>query len=115
MASDMNRFLLSDERGQPLEDGVDVAGVGVEIEDAREIDAAGDVGVGANELAEVLLLVPGAQRVPLDEPVRLVAREPGVDEREQEPLAEEEVVARFEVAAHALRSNDEALDEPREA
>ena len=52
--------------------------------DLVEVDAAGDLGVAADELAEVLLLLPGAHRVSLDEPVRVVAREPALDEREQQ-------------------------------
>ena len=68
-----------------------------------------------HELAEVELLVPGAHRVALDEAVGVVAREARLDEREQHALAEEEVVARLEVAAHPLGAHDEAVDEPREA
>src|SRR5215213_3602146 len=41
-ASDMNRFLLSDERAQALEDGVDVSDGRVEVEDGIELDAARD-------------------------------------------------------------------------
>jgi len=69
----MDAFPLPDERAEPLEDGVDVACVGVEIEHRVEVDAAGELAVGANELTEVLLLVPGAERVPLHQPVPLVA------------------------------------------
>src|SRR5579871_3080145 len=107
-ASGMDRFLLAglDERVQTREDGVDVARVGAEVEDGVEVDAAGDLVVGAAELGEVELLVPGAHRVALDEPVRLVARQAGLDEREQHALAEEEVVARLEVATHPLGPDD---------
>jgi hypothetical protein len=69
----MDGFPLPDERAESLEDGVDVACVGVEIENRVEVNAGGELAVGANELAEVLLLVPGAERVPLHQPVRLVA------------------------------------------
>ena len=58
----------------------------------------------STSVAEVEALVPRAQRVLLDEAVRLVARQPRLDEREQHPLAEEEAVARLEVRAHALRA-----------
>ena len=40
----------------------------------------------------------------LDEPVRVVAREPGLDEREQQPLAEEEAAAELEVARASARA-----------
>src|SRR5579871_5076277 len=58
-ASGMDRFLLAglDERVQTREDGVDVARVGAEVEDGVEVDAAGDLVVGAAELGEVELLV----------------------------------------------------------
>ena len=58
-------------------------GVSEEIEDGVEIDAVGERTIAPHELAEVLLFVPRLQRVALDEPVGLVAREPGLDEREQ--------------------------------
>ena len=76
---------------QALEDDVDVAGVRAEVEDRVEVDrrAAAISASARDELAEVALLVPGAHRVPLHEPVGLVAREPALDEREQQPLAEE--------------------------
>ena len=60
-------------------------------------------------------LVPRAHRVALHEPVRLVARQPRLDEREQQPLAEVQPVARRDVLAHPLLTNDEPLDEPGEA
>ncbi len=69
----------------------------------------------ATSVAEVALLVPGPHRVALDEPVRVVARQAGLDEREQQALAEEEAVARLEVPLHPLGPDDEALDEPGEA
>src|SRR5438132_1669175 len=75
--SGMDGFLLPDERAEPLEDGVDVSCVGSEVEDGGEVDSARQFPIGLHELAEVLLLVPGLQRVTLDEPVRLVARQPG--------------------------------------
>ena len=62
-----------DERPQPVEHGVDVRGIGVQGEDPVEVDTACDLGVRSGELAEVELLVPGAHRVALDEPVGDVA------------------------------------------
>src|SRR2546429_8339066 len=90
----MDGLLLPDERAEPLEDGVDMACVGSEVEDGVEIDAAGELLVGPDELAEVLLLVPGSKRVTLDEPVGLVPGELGFDAGEQQALAEEEAVGR---------------------
>ena len=71
---------------QAVEDGVDVARVVAEVEDRVErsgVEALRDLRVRAHELREVELLLPGAHRVPLDEPVRVVAREARLDEREQ--------------------------------
>src|SRR5512144_3379337 len=99
----MYRFLLSGELAQPLEDGVDVTGVPAEVEDRVEVDAAGALVVRAHELAEVLLLLVRAQRVSLYQSVGLAARQAGLDQREQQPLAEEESVAGLQVAAHSLR------------
>ena len=104
----------SAERAQALEHDVDVTRVGAEVEDGIEVDAPRDLGVGADELREVEPLVPGAHRVTLHEPVRVVAREPGLDEREQQALAEVEAVARVEVLAHPLGADDEPLQQPGE-
>src|SRR3954453_21665575 len=71
-ASGMDGLLLSHERPQALEDDVDVAGVGSGVEDRVEVDTAGELPIGANELAKTLPLAPGSERVPLDEPVGLV-------------------------------------------
>ena len=101
------------ERAKPVEDDVDMACVGAEVEDGIEVDAAGDLGVGPHELREVQALVPGAHRVTLHEPVRVVAREAGFDEREQQTLAEVQPMARVEVLAHPLGSDDEAFDAAR--
>src|SRR5829696_2112848 len=49
--SGMNRFLLSGELAQPLEDGVEMSCVPAEVEDRVEVDAVGDFLVGAHELA----------------------------------------------------------------
>src|SRR3954453_22385967 len=58
VASDMNGRLLRLEIAEPLEDGVHVADGGIEVEDRVQVDAAGDRAVGADELLEVLLLLP---------------------------------------------------------
>src|SRR5689334_13539476 len=90
--SDTDRLLLSrsHERTQAFEDDVGVADVRRRVEDGIEVDASGDLRVGARELREVERLVPRPHRVPLDEPVGVVAGEAGLDEREQQPLAEDE-------------------------
>src|SRR5947209_3246978 len=107
--SGMDRFLLPYEGAEPLEDGVDVTGVGGEIEDGVEVDASRELAIGSDELAKILFLVPGAKRVPLNEAVGLIALEPRLDEREQEPLAEEETMARLEIAPHPLGPHHEPL------
>src|SRR5215203_4425607 len=108
---------LSDERVQALEDGVDVTDGCCEVEDGFDAvrpERVCDRIVGADEVAEVALLVPCAHRMRLHEPVRLVSRQARLDEREQQPVAEEEVVARVEVAAHPVGVDDEAVDDPDE-
>ena len=80
-----------------------------------EVEAARERRIGRDDLAERPLLLPGAHRGLLDEPVRVVARQARLDEREQHALAEVETVAGVDVAQHPLRPDDEALDEPREA
>src|SRR5437764_14599010 len=80
--SDMGSFLGGDECMQAVEDGVDVAGVGGEVEDGVEIDASFKFGLGGDEVAERPLLLPGAPRGQLAAGVRLVAREAGLDEPE---------------------------------
>ena len=94
---------------------MDVARVRVQVEDGLEVDTGRDLVVRAHELTEVELLVPGAQGVALDQAIGLVAREPGFDERVQHALAEEEVVARLQIAAHALGSDNEPFDQPAES
>ena len=78
----------------------------------RLVEDGGDLGVGADELAEVALLVPRAHRVSLHEPVRVGALDARLDECEQEPVREEEPVRRPEVPLHPLRIDDEPLDDP---
>src|SRR5919108_3235605 len=114
----MDGVFLSRQSVQALEDGVDVSRVLVEVEDRVErgaVEPLSDLRVAADELGEVALLLPGAQRVNLHEPVGLVARQAGLDEGEQKPLAEEEAVACLEVPPHPIGPNDETLDEPGEA
>ena len=99
---------------QALEDGVDVTGVRLEREDLVERKPWRELRVPAHELAKVLLLFPCAHRVSLHEPVRVVAREAALHEREQHALAEEQEVARLQVPAHSLGEDDEPFDEPAE-
>ena len=82
------------------------------VEYLVEVDA--DFGIGAHQLAEVLVFFPGAHRVALHEPVRLIALESRLDECEEQPLREIEAVARVEIAAHSLRPHDQPFHEPRE-
>src|SRR6185437_7545167 len=110
----MNGLLLSGECAQPLEDGVDVTGVLAEVEDRVEIDASRDLIVRFDELTEVLLLLVRPERVPLNEAVGIAPGQAGLDEREQKSLAEEEPMSGLEVAAHPLRPDDQALDQPGE-
>src|SRR3989304_5399727 len=73
----MHALLSAGERAQALEDGVDVTGVGGEVEDGVEVGTAGELRVAADEPAEVQALVPGAHREPLHVAVGLVARGAG--------------------------------------
>ena len=92
------------------------ATVAFEVEDVVErgrVEVRGDLGVGADELAEVALLVPRAHRVALDEPIRLARARGRVSiEREQQPVGEEEAVRGPEVPLHPLRVDDEPVDDP---
>src|SRR3954452_18662871 len=106
---------LPSQRPEALEDRVDMTGVRLEIEDRVELDPRRDRVIAADELAEVALLLPRLHGVPLHEPVRLVAAEPRLDERQQQPLAEEEAVARVEVPLHPLGEHAQALDQPGES
>src|ERR1700756_1838650 len=65
-ASGMDGILLPGEGGEPLEDDVDVPCGPVEVEERVEVGPARDLGVGAHELTEILLLLLGLQRVALD-------------------------------------------------
>src|SRR4051794_31457255 len=114
-ASGMDRFLLSDEGVQAIEDRVDVTDGRVEVEDTVEIDAARELGGMTHELGEIRLLLPGAHRMRLHRAIRGVAGETGLDEREQQTVAEEETVARIEVASHPFGIDDQAGDDPVEA
>ena len=82
---------------QTVEDGVDVPDGRLEIEDCIEIDPTGDLGIAPDELGEICLLLPRAHRMALYEPVGVVAREARIDQRQQEAMAEDEPVARFEI------------------
>ena len=83
--------------------------------DGLQVDAGGDLLVGPDELPEVALLLPGSHRVALHERVCVRALEPGVHEREQQALTEEEAVARVEVPSHSLRPHDHPRHDPGEA
>src|SRR5689334_9961735 len=114
-ASGMDRLLSRLEGVETVEDQVDVAGVGAEVEDLGEGGLAqpfGDLGIGACEVAEVAAFVPGARGEPLHDPIRVVAREAALDQREQESLAEIHTPARFEIGEHPLRIDDEAFEQP---
>src|SRR5215212_11613210 len=109
----MDALLPSGQCVDSIEDDVDVAGVGGEVEDRIEgggVERCRNLGVRPGELLERLLLFPCAHREPLDELVGARTLEAALDEREQQPLAEEEPVARLEVATHPLRPNDEAVE-----
>src|SRR6185436_2975816 len=86
-----------------------------EIEYRVEIDAAADLWVAANEPGKVGFSFPGPHGVILDEAVRIVAREPGLDEREEEAMTENQAVARLEIAEHPLGMDDEPFHDPPEA
>src|ERR1051326_830267 len=92
---------------EAVEHDVDVLREGGLVEDQGEVDV--NLGIGSDELAEVTLFFPRSHGVALDDAVRLVTLEPGVDEREQQAVAEEQIVARFEIATHALRIDDEPV------
>src|SRR3954447_6350760 len=113
-ASDMDRLLLSGERMQALEHGVDMANGCFEIEHGVEVDLLGDLGICGDEGAEVALFLPRLHCMPLHEAVRLIPRDARFDEREEEPVAEHEAMARVQVAAHPFGIHDEPLDDPRE-
>src|SRR5919108_2650394 len=104
--SDIHRLLS--ERVEALEDGVDVPRVSGEVENGVELDARRDLVVRADEAAKVAFFLPGAHGLALDESIGLVAREPGLDEREQQALAEEEAAARLEIPEHPLRKDPQA-------
>src|SRR5919201_7136179 len=95
-ASDMHRLLLSGERPETLEDDVDVTERSLQVEDRlerRNPQRSGDLRIGGDELAEVAAVLPPLHRVPLDEPVGVVAAEPRLHEREQQAVAEDKPVA----------------------
>ena len=89
---------------------------GAEVEDRVEVDAAPRARRRRGRAS--------GSRAPRPTPAsRAAARagtprrapRPELDEREQEPLAEEEAVARLEVLAHPLGADDEPFDQPGEA
>src|SRR4051812_32440154 len=86
-----------------------------EIEHRVEIDAAADLRIASDEACKVGLVLPGAHGMALDETVRIVAREPGLDQREEETMTEDKPVARLEIAEHPLGMDDEPFDDPRKS
>ena len=114
----MNFLLLVGNRGQALEDDVDVLERVLQIEragDGVRTEPAADGGILLEERAEVELLLPGTKRVSLHEPIGVVPPETGLDERSQHARAEDEAVRGIEVVAHPRGVDDETLHEPREA
>ncbi len=81
---------------------------------SSSIDATGDLRVASDKLHEVGLLVPRAHRVTLDDAIGVVARQPRVDESEQETMTEEQMVARIEISPHPFGMDDKAVDDPAE-
>src|SRR2546423_1334996 len=89
----MHCLLLSRERQQTLEDDVDMTNRRLEVEDARQAfrpESPRDLRVHGDELPEVPLVLPRLHRVALHQPVRLVSTEAAVDQRQQQPVAEDE-------------------------
>src|SRR5438034_6397102 len=111
----MDWYLLLDESVQTVEDGVDVPDGRLEVEDRLEIDPSDDLRIAADELRKIGVLLPRTHRVALYEPVGVVAGEARIDERQQEAMAEDEAVTRFEIPPHPLGVDDEAFDDPRKA
>ena len=76
----------------------------------------GHGGIDGQEVAHRTPLVGRPQGRPLDDRVGVLARQAGpLDERGEHPAAGMEPEAAFDVLAHPLRPNDEALDEPGHA
>ena len=100
------------EGSQALEHGVDVGEVGVEREHAVDVDARGQLVVATHQRREIEILVPGPHRVSLHATIGVVPRQPALDERQEQPLAEVKAVARIEILTHAPGPDDEPLDEP---
>src|SRR5690348_3022391 len=94
------------ERLETLEDDIDVLHGCSEIEDGlerRRVETRSDLRIGADEPAEVALLVPRLHCVALHDPVCSASVEARTDKREQQPVREDESVRRVDVAAHPLR------------
>ncbi len=89
----------------------------VEIEarvEALGRQVLGDLRVLREHCAEGTAGLPRRRRGALDEPVRVVARETGLDQREQHRLTEHEAVRRREVLAHPRPVDDHAVGDPEE-
>src|SRR4051795_9601143 len=98
------------DRVEAPDDPLGVAGVVAEVEEHVEIEP--EV-AGREQLAQMRAAVPCALGVLLDDPVRLVARVPALDQGEQHPLGEQRAVREVEVRAHAIGVDDEAADDPQ--
>src|SRR4051794_9481493 len=98
------------DRVEAPDDPLGVAGVVAEVEEHVEIEP--EV-AGGEQLAQMRAAVPRALGVLLDDPVRLVARVPALDQGEQHPLGEQRAVREVEVRAHAIGVDDEAADDPQ--
>src|SRR5438105_13085226 len=72
-ASGMDGLLPPFESGEPLEDGVSVAGVPGEVEQRVEVDPARDRIVAPDELAEISVLLLSEVAILVDEPVGGIA------------------------------------------
>ena len=75
------------------------------------VEHRADVGVLVEHGEERAALLPGPHRGALHHPVRVVARQPGLDQREQDRLAEHEPVRTVEGLEHAVGVDDHAVDD----
>src|SRR4051795_6712287 len=97
------------DRVEPADDALGEARVVPEVEQLVEVEA--EV-AGGEQLAQVHARVPRPLGVLLDDPVRLVARVPALDEREQHALGEERAVRDVDVRAHPVGVHDQAAHDP---
>ena len=89
----------------------------VEVEQGGElrlVEPGGDRRVLAQQLEQRPALAPGRHRVALHQLVGLLARQPGLGQRQQHALRAVEALAGVEVAAHPLRIDHQPVDQPGE-